>query len=100
MPGDLEEELAVPSCIKQLTLGRPAKWKATKHERPRVEGQVLGSFLPLLSDELDSFELLYAALGNSDRRQGSLDGSEGRIRTGRERRTRLRSRGWRNVRKP
>jgi len=62
MPRDLEEELAVASRVEQLTLRRPAKWKATKDERPGVEGQVLGSFLPLL--EANGFELLEAALSD------------------------------------
>ena len=61
---DLEEELAVASRVEQLTFGRPAKWKPTKDERPGVEGQVLGSFLPLLSDEPNGFELLEAALSD------------------------------------
>ena len=64
MPGDLEEELAVPSRVEQLTLRRPAKWKPTKDERPGVEGEVLGSFLPLLADEPNGFELLEAALSD------------------------------------
>jgi hypothetical protein len=64
MPRDLEEELAVASGVEQLTFGQPAKGKPTKDERPGVEGQVLGSFLPLLSDEPNSFELLEAALSD------------------------------------
>ena len=62
MPRDLEEELAVPSRVEQVTLRRPAKRKPTKDEGPGVEGQVLGSFLPLLSDEPNGFELFEAAL--------------------------------------
>src|SRR5262249_4897207 len=27
VPGDLQEKLAVPSCVEQLSLGRPAEWK-------------------------------------------------------------------------
>ena len=65
MPRDLEEELAVPSRVERLILRRPAKWKPTKDERPGVEGQVLGSFLPLLADEPNGFELLEAALGDA-----------------------------------
>ena len=61
---DLEEELAVASRVEQLTLRRPAKWKPTKDERPGVEGQVLDSFLPLLSDEPNGLELLEAALSD------------------------------------
>jgi len=64
MPRDLEEELAVASRVEQLTFRRPAKWKPTEDERPGVEGQVLGSFLPLLADEPNSFELLEAALSD------------------------------------
>jgi hypothetical protein len=64
MPRDLEEELAVASGVEQLTRRRPAKWKPTKDERPGVEGQVLGSFLSLLSDELNGFELLEAVLSD------------------------------------
>jgi hypothetical protein len=100
MPADLQEELAVLSCVDQLIVGRSAEWESTEDERPCVEGQVLGSFLPLLSDELNSFELLEAELCNSDGRQRSLDGNEGRVRTRVERRAGLGSRGWRNVRKP
>jgi hypothetical protein len=36
----------------------------TKDERPGVEGQVLSSFLPLLSDEPNGFDLLEAALSD------------------------------------
>jgi hypothetical protein len=42
-----------------------------------VEGKVLSSFLALLSDELDRFELLEAALCNSYGRQRRFDGGEG-----------------------
>jgi hypothetical protein len=56
MPGDLEEELAVSSCVEQLTFRQPAEWKPTKHERSRVKGQVLSSPFPLLSDELNGFK--------------------------------------------
>jgi hypothetical protein len=31
-----------------------------------VEGQILGSFVTLLSDKLDSFKLSEAVFGNSD----------------------------------
>ena len=65
MPRDLEEELAVASRVERLILRRPAKWKPTKDERRGVEGQVLDSFLPLLSDEPNGLELLEAALGDA-----------------------------------
>jgi hypothetical protein len=52
---------------------------APKDERPRVEGKVLGSFLPLFSDELDRFELLEASLCNSDGGQSCLNRGEGLV---------------------
>ena len=71
MPRDLEEELAVASRVEQLTFGRPAKWKPTKDERPGVEGQVLGSFLPLLADEANGFEERERACGDGTSEVGS-----------------------------
>jgi hypothetical protein len=65
MAGDLEEEPAVASGVKQLTFGRPTEGKPTKDEWPGVEGQVLGSFLPLFSDEPNGFELLEAVLSDT-----------------------------------
>ncbi|HXJ95559.1 MAG TPA: hypothetical protein VMT20_22170 [Terriglobia bacterium] len=76
MPGDLQEEFSILSGVGKLTFRWPPKWKSTEDEWPGVEGQVLGSFLPLVSDEVDSFQLLEAALCNSDGRQRRLDGSE------------------------
>ena len=61
MPRDLEEELAVASRVEQLTFGRPAKWKPTKDEWARVEGQVLGSLLPLACN----FDVEHRLRGNS-----------------------------------
>ena len=65
MPGDLEEELAVASSVEQLIFARPAERESTEDERSCVERQVLGSFLPLLADEPNGFELLEAALGDA-----------------------------------
>jgi len=57
MPGDLKEELAVAPPVCELTLGRRAKWKPTKHEGPGIEGELLISVLAFLADEGNSFEL-------------------------------------------
>jgi hypothetical protein len=57
VPRDLEEELAVLSCVQQLPFGRSANWQTRGHEGPGVEGQILSLLLALLSDKLDSFEL-------------------------------------------
>jgi hypothetical protein len=66
MPGDLEEKLTVAACVKQPTIGRPAKREPAEDEWPCMEGQVLGMVVTLVADELDRFELLDAALRDSD----------------------------------
>jgi len=100
MPGDLKEELAVSSTVHQLFFGWPAERETTKDKRPGVERQVLAMSVALLSDELDGFELLEAALCNSDGRQRSLNRSERRLWAGVRFGPGLRCLDRRNVRKP
>jgi hypothetical protein len=57
MPGDLQNEVAVPPFVKHLVLRRFPHWQTTKYERPRTESQVLFSFLALQPNHATAFGL-------------------------------------------
>ena len=58
MSRDFKDEAAVASGVDGLVCRRPAQWKPTENERPRVVGYLLCAGLSLLAHELDRFEVL------------------------------------------
>ena len=77
--GDAEEEFPVTSGEGQLVLRWAAEWNATEHERASIEGKLLLAVFSFLADETNGLELFEPALGDTDGRQGGLNGGEGRM---------------------
>ena len=76
MSGDLKEQPTVAPRVHRLSGRRTAKRDTAKDKRPGVVSELLFILIPLLADELDGFQVFKPALGNSDRGQHGLQGSE------------------------
>jgi hypothetical protein len=70
--GDFEEEAAVAASVDELVCGRLAQGEAAEYERTGVISNHLLAILALLTDKLDSIELLESALRNADDGCGTL----------------------------
>ena len=79
MTGNVEKEFTIASGEGELIFWWAAEWNATEHERASIEGKLLLAVFSFLADETNGLELFEPALGDTDGRQGGLNGGEGRM---------------------
>jgi hypothetical protein len=73
---DLEKETTVSSAVNGLAVRRLSQGNAAKHKRPCVIGQLLLVLIPLLTDEVNSFEFFERPRGNANARKYGSYGDE------------------------
>ena len=66
MPGDLQNELAVPALVQEATGCRPFDWEAAKDKRAGREAEVLPGGFALESDALDGLDPAHSPLGDNE----------------------------------
>jgi hypothetical protein len=64
MPGDLQNELAVPSFVAEATGRRPFHWQSAKDKRSRRKAEVLPGCFAIQPDTLDRLDLAHSPLRN------------------------------------
>jgi hypothetical protein len=66
MRRDFEKESAITPSVNESSARRSAQGNAAEDEGPGIKAQVLPAELALLANEVNSFQLLEAAPGDSD----------------------------------
>jgi hypothetical protein len=64
MPSYLQNELAVPSFMKEAAGSRPFDWQSAKNKRPRREAEILSGSFAIHPDTLDGLDLAHSPLRN------------------------------------
>jgi hypothetical protein len=64
MSSDLQNELAVPSFMKEATGCRPFDWQSTKNKWPRRKAEVLPGGLAIQPDTFDGLDLTHSPFRN------------------------------------